>query len=125
MKKYLYLIVAAVFIIASCGQEAPSIEGNWKGKNHSGQDIQWTFDKVGKAIAVLGSKPQDMFYRIDNSHELWHLNLNSTVDTNTLRAIYRFTDSGKLVIGINKDPVTKRPTGFDAPGVQKIILTKE
>lgn len=109
----------------SCTQEEVSIIGEWQGKNHSGQDIQWNFDDQGKAVSLRGSAVQDMFYQVDNTKDPFHLNLNSTVDTNTLRAIYRFTEGGKLVIGINNDLVTKRPAGFEDQGVQKIILSRK
>jgi hypothetical protein len=114
-----------LILLTACSQPSNTIVGEWKGKNHAGQDIQWSFDRVGKALSVKGNVTQDMFYMIDNTKDPWHLNLNSNVDTNTLRAIYRFTDTGKLVIGINNELVTRRPAGFDDPGVQKLILTKK
>ncbi len=123
--KRLTLIFIAFIFMTSCTQEEVSIIGEWQGKNHSGQDIQWNFDDQGKAVSIRGSAVQDMFYQVDNTKDPFQLNLNSTVDTNTLRAIYRFTEGGKLVIGINNDLVTKRPAGFEDSGVQKIILTKK
>lgn len=124
MKRLSLIFIAIIFMI-SCNQEEVSIIGEWHGKNHSGQDIQWNFDDQGKAKSIRGSAIQDMFYKVDNSKDPFHLNLNSTVDTNTLRAIYRFTEAGKLVIGINNDLVTKRPAAFDDSGVQKIILSRK
>ncbi len=124
MRSLLFNLLLLILMTA-CTQQSNSILGEWKGKNHSGQDIQWNFESGGKAVSIRGSAVQDMFYMVDNTKDPWHLNLNSTVDTNTLRAIYRFTDTGKLVIGINNELVTRRPSGFDDPGVQKLILTKK
>ena len=124
MKRIIFSLFI-LFLMSACGQKENSIIGEWRGKNHSGQDIQWSFNDQGKAVSIKGNTSQDMFYSVDNTKTPHFLNLNSTVDTNTLRAIYRFTEGGKLVIGINNELVTQRPAGFDETGVQKLILTRK
>lgn len=123
--KQLLLGLTAVLIMAACGSEKNTIVGQWKGKNNTGHDIQWHFDDQGNAVSYLADIPQKMFYRVDDSQTPHMLNLNSTVDTNTLRAIYRFTETGKLVIGINNELVTRRPITFEEPDVERIILTRK
>lgn len=123
--KHFGIIFLFVILLLACGQKEETIVGEWRGKNHSGQDIGWSFDGMGKAVSTKSGTVQDMYYSTDMTQTPYHLNLNSLVDTNTLRAIYQFTEKGKLVIGINNDLVTKRPAGFEDKGVQKLILTRK
>lgn len=123
--KNLILPLAFLLTIISCAKEEQSIIGTWKGKNYAGQDIQWVFNADGTASSARGAASQQMTYKIDKTKTPYHLNVNSLVDTNTLRAIYQFTDNGKLMIGIGKELVTVRPTGFSGPNLQKLVLTKD
>jgi hypothetical protein len=118
----LIIILAAAF---SCSNEKNSIIGTWKGKNYAGEDILWVFNPDGSAGTSRGAAIQQMIFTTDETKSPHHLNVNSLVDTNTLRAIYKFTESGKLIIGINKDPVTIRPADFNTPNLQRLSLTKK
>ena len=124
MKNILLLTSLLFFTLTSCTKEN-IITGAWKGKNNDGVGLLWTFSPDGKASSTKGNSPiQEMKYSTDKSKTPWHINLNSLVDDGTLRAIYKFTASGKLVIGINQD-VTIRPKSFTTPGLQLLILTKK
>ena len=124
MKKTLFFLSVLLFSLASCSNEN-SLIGTWNGKNYDGLNVKWTFQADGSASSTKsGGAVQEMKYVTDDTKTPKELNLNSLVDEGTLRAIYKFTEKGKLVIGINQD-VTIRPEGFAIPGLQMLILTKE
>ena len=124
MKKTLFFLSFLLFTLASCSNENTLI-GTWNGKNYDGLSVKWTFEADGSASsAKSGGAVQEMKYVTDDTKTPRELNLNSLVDEGTLRAIYKFTDKGKLVIGIDQD-VTIRPKGFGTPGLQMLVLTKD
>lgn len=124
MKNALFLIGFILFTLTSCTKES-TIVGTWKGKNNDGVDLKWTFSPDGTASSTRGNGTvQEMKYTTDDTQKPRHINLNSLVDAGTLQAIYKFTDTGKLVIGMSLD-VTIRPENFSTPNLQLLILTKE